>query len=136
MNQKTISTMIAEFLNKDFAQKTPLNNEDKTFIENYKKAISESNPAFDFTPAFKNVIRKEGRCGFAMAGSIDYLINTDSSHRYRVTIRTYWHQGIESGQFDNTVISEAGSRLNLGCTDSGYIPVATYSRVVVGEVQL
>lgn len=82
--------------------------------------------------AFRNVIRNEGRCGFASGGSYHYLINTDGGNRYRVTVRTHWRQGIDSGQYDRTYVSEAGGRQNLGCSDSGSIPVAYYSRQVVG----
>jgi hypothetical protein len=80
-----------------------------------------------------NVIIKEGRCGFAGGGSNDYLLNTDTGRRYRVTVRTYWKQGINQGEFDDTHYSGAGGKKPLGCTDSGSIPVAYYTRLVVGE---
>jgi hypothetical protein len=110
----------------------PTSEEGKQFADEYAKgvdALPDDVKAF----AFKNVIQRRDICGFAGGGRKDYLINTDPTRRYRVTVRTYWSQGINSGQSDNIHIMDAGSEKYLGCTDSGAIPVAYYNRQVVGE---
>lgn len=111
-------------------------------MENLDRFIAEHEEAYadlDGTSAalrFSNVISSRGRCGFAGGGSVQHLVNTDRHNRYRVTVRTHWRQGIESGQYDRIHISEAGGSQVLGCTDSGAIPVAYYSRQVVGESRI
>lgn len=90
----------------------------------------------DLELVFRCAIVNDGQCGFANGGSNQYLVNTDQGRDYRVTVRTYWRQGIDQGQYDNTYTINAGARLFLGCTDSGNIPVAYYNRQVVGEVGL
>ena len=132
MSNKPVSTKIDEILNPDFGKQEALTEDDKAFIDEYNTATENLDEELGLL-AFKNVIRQSGRCGFAQGGTVDYLINTDTNNRYRVTIRTYWRSGINSGQSDRVVITQAGGRLTLGCTDSGYIPVTYYSRQVVGE---
>jgi len=113
----------------------PLEENDKEFAKLYREEYSKLSEE-DKLKAFRSIIRRQGNCGFANSGHIEYLLNTDNSNRYRVTIRTYWTQGIDNGQFDQTIIVEAGERKLIGCTDSGQIPVAHYNRQVVGETLL
>ena len=86
---------------------------------------------------FTNVIIKEGRCGFH--GVYDFLVNTDKHSSYKVTVRTVVKTPTSTvtEEFDKVIISNAGGKLNLGCTKGGSIPAsAEYSRRVVGEVKL
>jgi hypothetical protein len=132
---RSISDAISKHISPDAGAPQPLTEDDKGFIAEYEKGLA-SLSAEALLLAFRNVVRREGRCGFASGGSYDYLVNTDTGNRYRVTVRTYWRQGIDHGQYDNTYISEAGGKQNLGCSDSGSIPVAYYTRQVVGEVRI
>lgn len=135
MTYRIISANIAMTFDKHAGQAQETNDFDRNFIAEYS-AKYEALPAEIKALAFRNVIIHEGRCGFASGGSIQYLVNTDSGNRYRVTIRTHWRQGIDSGQYDSTYVTEAGGRTMLGCTDSGAIPVAYYTRSIVGEVRI
>jgi hypothetical protein len=131
----SLADAITKIISPDAGQAAAITEEDKRLIAEYQKEIS-SLPPEAMLLAFKNVISKQGSCGFASGGTKDYLVNTDTGNRYRVTVRTYWTQGINSGQYDNVYISEAGGKQLLGCTDSGAIPVAYYNRQVVGEVRI
>lgn len=132
---ESIDKKISSLLNPDFGKTPELTDKDKAFMAEYQEGISKLSEE-DKLLAFANVIKSEGRCGFASGGSINYLINTDTRNRYRVTVRTFWRSGINSGQSDQVVINEAGGRVSLGCTDSGYIPVTYYTRQVVGESRM
>jgi len=101
------------------------------FVEQLHEALSGLENVDDFR--FKNVIRSGETCGFARSGRIQYLVNTDRKASYKVTVRTYWRSGINSGQYDRVHKVSAGSRKNLGCTVSGSIPTTSSSRSVVGE---
>lgn len=135
MNEKSLSERISKLISPDTGAAQPLTEDDKRFAAEYAEAVAGLSPEARAL-AFYNVIRSEGRCGFASGGSYHYLINTDTTNRYRVTVRTFWRQGIDSGQYDTTYVSEAGGRQMLGCSDSGSIPVASYTRQVVGEVRI
>lgn len=132
---QSLSQKLSALISPDAGKSQPLSDDDKKFVAEYDKAVSALPPEMAML-AFRNVIRNEGRCGFASGGSYHYLINTDGGSRYRVTVRTAWRQGIDSGTYDTTYISEAGGRQNIGCSDSGSIPVAYYTRTVVGEVRI
>ena len=132
MSDTPVSTKIDDLMNPDFGRQEALSEDDKTFIVEYNN-VTEKLDEEEKLLSFKNVIRKSGRCGFAQGGTVDYLVNTDTGNRYRVTIRTRWRSGINAGQSDRVVVSQAGGRVGLGCTDSGYIPITYYSREVVGE---
>ena len=132
---ESVDKKINDLINPDFGKKQDLTPDDNKFIKEYQDGIgklSEEERPFYFV----NVIRSEGRCGFASGGTYNYLVNTDTRNRYRVTIRTFWQSGINSGQSDRVEIIEAGGRIGLGCTDSGYIPVTYYTRQVVGESRI
>lgn len=135
MNNDIFKNQFSGLMDPEIDKEFPLEEEDKKFIiaynEGYEK-LSEENRLF----TFRNVIRNSGRCGFASGGSKQYLVNTDSRNRYRVTVRTYWRSGINNGQSDRSHTMEAGGRKYLGCTDSGRIPVTYYRRQVVGEVKI
>lgn len=131
--QMSLSEKISKLISPDDGKIETLSSEDDQYISEYSDELKNL-PDDISSLAFKNVIRKEGRCGFANGGTIDYLLNTDRRARYRVTVRTHWSQGIDNGSFDRVYINEAGGKIQLGCTDSGSIPVATYRRSVVGEV--
>jgi len=135
MADKSLSEQISKLISPDAGSPQPLTDDDKKFAAEYSKSVAGLSPDAQAL-AFKNVIRIEGRCGFANGGWYHYLINTDGGNRYRVTVRTYWRQGIDSGQYDLTYVSEAGGRQDLGCSESGSIPVAYYTRQVVGEVRI
>ncbi len=135
MNSQTIQKQFSELLNSEIGSNLPLEKEDQTIINSYKiefESLSEEEKLL----GFNTIIRSSGRCGFAGGGTNQYLLNTDSKNRYRVTVKTNWRSGIQSGSHYRTHIIEAGSKLFLGCTDSGYIPVTYYSRFVVGEVKV
>ncbi|CAM1373617.1 hypothetical protein [Tenacibaculum xiamenense] len=135
MNSQTIQKQFSELLNSNIGNNLPLENEDQSIINAYKtefKTLSEEEKLL----GFNNIITSSRRCGFANGGTNQYLLNTDSKNRYRVTIKTNWRSGIQSGSHYRTHIIEAGSKLFLGCTDSGYIPITYYSRFVVGEVKI
>lgn len=133
METNNLAEKISRLISPEFGTKDELNEDDKSLIDALRGVASQIESSDESIRNFKNVIRKEDRCGFASGGSIDKLLNTDTGRRYRVTVRTYWRQGINEGQYDNTFLNEAGGKLVLGCTDSGNIPVAYYNRQVVGE---
>jgi hypothetical protein len=135
MTDKSLSKQISKLISPHGGQCEPLTDDDKKFAAEYAKAINGLSADAQVL-AFRNVIRNQGQCGFASGGSYYYFINTDSGNRYRVTVRTYWRQGIDSGQYDETYVSEAGGRQNLGCSRSESIPVAYYNREIVGEVHI
>ncbi len=132
---KSFEEKIDELISPDSGKREKVTDEDQAFIKEYQDGISNLSKEEKLL-AFSNVIRKSGHCGFGQFGTIDYLINTDTRNRYRVTIRTFWRTGINSGQFDKFEISEAGGRMSLGCTYSGHIPVTDYTRQVVGETKI
>lgn len=86
----------------------------------------------DDTPPTCAYIGYDGSCGFANGGSQAYVVNARNNVSVRATVRVYWRQGINSGQYDSVVEIPAGSRVYLGCTDSGAIPVIDYTYTVVG----
>ncbi|WP_406662960.1 hypothetical protein [Gallaecimonas sp. GXIMD1310] len=126
-----LAKFIDETISGKDAAPEPLNAEEQAFAAEFNNADSRSGELDKLR--FKCVIRKSGRCGFASGGSIDYVVNTDPGASYTVTVRTHWRQGINSGQYDRVYNLPAGYRKQLGCTDSGAIPVAYYNRSVVGE---
>jgi len=132
MSTNNLSELIDGLISPDVGKQSELTDDDKNLIEEYQKGVeSLSEEAKPLT--FRNVIRSSGRCGFANSGTIQYILNTDRNNRYRVTVRTYWRQGINNGQYDRVYVTQAGGRTQLGCTKSGAIPVASYARQVVGE---
>lgn len=135
MSNNAFKNQLSGLIDPQIGETSPLEKDDQQLISAYNEGYNKLSDEEKLL-AFKNIIRNSGRCGFASGGSIQYLINTDSKNRYRVTIRTYWRSGIHSGQSDRPFIIEAGSRIFLGCTDSGYIPITYYRREVVGEVKL
>jgi len=85
--------------------------------------------------AFKNVIKAEGRC--ADTGSNQYLVNTDTQARYRVTVRTTSKFGLRGPvASDEVYISEAGEKQLIGCTRCGNWPYVNCTRQVVGESRI
>jgi outer membrane protein assembly factor BamB len=132
---ESVSSKVSKIIAPEFGTTAPLSEADLKFSSSYTEELERL--AQDLTPlTFKNVIRNEGQCGFASGGQYHMLLNTDSTARYRVTVRTAWQQGISSGSSDSIQIIEAGSKVRLGCSDSGSIPVAYYTRTVVGEVRI
>lgn len=130
---QSFTQKINALVSQNAGQQSDLTEIEKFFIELYLKEFESLSEGTKIL-AFRNAIINNGRCGFASGGAEQYLVNTDSGHRYRVTVRTFWRQGVTQGQFDSTYVTEAGSRTYLGCTDSGAIPVTYYARQVVGEV--
>jgi hypothetical protein len=128
-----LSEAISKMINPDSGSTHPLTENNKHFVAKYQEGLS--NLTAEEQP-LRNVISKEGQCGFVNNGSIDYLLNTDSGNRYRVTVRTYWQGFWDSGQYDQIYINEAGGKLKLGCTQSDDIPITYYNRQVVGEVRI
>lgn len=133
--QRSVSEQLTGILQGDVREVADAADDNDRFIAEHEEAYTHLDEARSFL-RFSNVIRHQGRCGFANGGSIQDLVNTDRHNRYRVTVRTYWRQGIESGQYDRIYISEAGGSQRLGCTSSGSIPVAYYTRQVVGETRI
>ncbi|CAL2056214.1 hypothetical protein [Tenacibaculum sp. 190524A05c] len=132
MSEKNLSMLIDGLISPDAGKQLEPTEEDKKIINEFQKEFEKLSDEEKLL-TFKNLIRNTGRCGFASSGTIQYLVNTDRNNRYRVTVRTYWRQGINSGKYDRVYITQAGGRTQLGCTQSGMIPVASYSRQVVGE---
>lgn len=135
MTVTSISEQLSKLLCPTAGATQPLSKDDQNFAAQYNIELAKLAPENQLL-AFRNVIRNVGSCGFASGGTYQTLLNTNSSARYRVTVRTTWSQGVSSGQFDTVYISEAGGSQSLGCTDSGSIPVAYYSRQIVGEIQV
>ncbi len=133
MSDKKITKQFDELNNPQIGKSFSLNDDDEQFISNYTDAYDKlTNEEKLFV--FRNVLRSSSeRCGFASSGANQYLINTDTGNRYRVTVRTYWRKGMESHQTDNIYIMEAGGRKYMGCAMSGYETI-TYE--IVGEVQI
>lgn len=99
------------------------------FLSELRSAIRKER-----STAFKNVIRAEGECGVGLVG---YLINSDTTARYRVTVRDHWADDYQSGQTDQIYISGPGSRQELGCSVTGPGPNSmVHTREVVGEAKL
>ncbi|MCG6138489.1 MAG: hypothetical protein MET45_28360 [Nostoc sp. LLA-1] len=133
----SISEAVSKVISPDAGSQSPLTAEDNKLIEEYQKAALSHPSELQFL-AFKNIIKTETTptCGFAGSGSYQYLVNTDTGNSYKVTVRTQWQQGSESGYFDKVYTSPAGTKIRLGCTVSGNItgPKSYYTRQVVGEM--
>ena len=132
-NENCFSSRVSSLIDPRCGESSPLSDADRIFAQAYTDAIDREH-AVDAGLAFRNVIIKEERCGFANSGEIDFLLNTDAHGRYRVTVRTTWRQGITEGTYDEVFTSEAGGKRRLGCTCSSGIPTTYYLREVVGEV--
>ncbi|MFD1159045.1 hypothetical protein [Roseovarius aestuarii] len=85
-----------------------------------------------FALALAAYISHNGRCGFANAGSIAFVVNRRRDRPVRATVRVRWRRGINYGSYDRVKTIPAGSRVRLGCTRSGSIPVTDYSYSVIG----
>ena len=134
MSEKNLSELMDEIISPDAGKQMELSEDDKNLIDAFNSGFDKLDDDATIL-TFRNVISNSGRCGFASSGTIQYIVNTDRNNRYRVTVRTYWRQGINNGQYDRVYVTQAGSRTQLGCTVSGSIPVGYYSRQVVGEVK-
>jgi len=82
------------------------------------------------------MIVAQGYCGVAKSSPLYFLINNNPQHSVRVTVRTFWKSGIDSGQNDRVHVLPPGGRMSLGCGDSGNIPTSFYQFQVVGEEEL
>jgi hypothetical protein len=129
---KSFASMINKLIATDAGKQSRATKTQEKFAKAYFQGIEKLDDDQKIL-AFKNVITWDGTCGFANGGTIQYLLNTDTGRGYRVTVRTFWSQGVNSGQYDNVYMTTPGGRTLLGCTDSGYIPVTSYIRQVVGE---
>lgn len=135
MNTKSVPQKIAALISENFGRKVDLTEEDQMVIKNYNDSVALLQP--DEKHLFFVNIKVQGeKCGFTNAGSQEYVLNTDKSNRYFVTVKTAWRCGVESGESYDTIIVEAGSKHALGCTDSGYVPVTYYTRTITGEVKI
>src|SRR5690348_10160556 len=76
--------------------RSPMDERDNQFVKNYRVAL-ERLSAEETHLFFRNVILSGGSCGFANGGRLEFLVNTDPYHRYRVTVRISWRQGINEG---------------------------------------
>ena len=123
------SHQVDDLINPDLGKPEEPTDDDTRFIDEYTEAVAHVEEHLFFV----NVIRSQGRCGFANGCTSQYLLNTDGSRRYRVTIETRWRSGSDSGTSQRVVINEAGGRVSLGCTCTSHIPVTYYTREVVGE---
>lgn len=117
-----------------------MDNDEKLDLEEIEKFIKVFNEDYNQLPenekrqVFRNRISNSGSCGFAGAGRKQYLINTDTTSRYRVTIHVVMrinYQIVE--ERDEVIINEAGGQQYIGCTDGGLITGPDYERSVVGE---
>ena len=81
-------------------------------------------------------ITYSGRCGFADAGSVAFVTNRRSDRVVRATVRVHWYHGFNSGTSDRVKTIPAGSRIRLGCTKSGSVPVTEYSFSVIHSQEL
>ena len=131
-----LSEAISKIINPHSGVPQPLTEANKELIAEYRRRRVEFE-AEGYGLVFNNVIIKEGQCGVVNGGSVDYLLNTDPSKRYRVTVRTHWDQtAVGSGNYDQIHIIEAGGKQSLGCSQSDDIPIITYIRQVVGEIPI
>lgn len=85
-----------------------------------------------YARAFAAYITYGRSCGFAGSGRIAFVANRRRDRAVRATVRVRWRRGIDSGSYDRVKTIPAGSRVQLGCTRSGAIPVTDYSYSVVG----
>jgi hypothetical protein len=114
----------------------PLSEQDQELIAEYRRALASCGSAAGEKAFATVIVSSNERCGFGSFGRYYYLLNTDSGHRYRVTVREFWLQTNNSGQNDRTFICEPGSRVYLGCNYSGEIPTMTTSWQIVGEQRI
>lgn len=82
----------------------------------------------------KNIIVRDGNCGPLNGGYVEYLVNTDNTTKYSVTILTRWTQGFENKQRTEVFSIPPAGRIYLGCTLAGATPEIIYSRSVVAEI--
>ena len=85
---------------------------------------------------FKNVVRGKGQCGGAGSrGQQQYVVNTDTTHAYRVTLRYFQTGGGQPAKDDEQVVPrvEAGGENYLGCSEVGdfYIRYEVVGEVVI-----
>ena len=88
----------------------------------------------DSSDEFKNAIIQTDYCNGS--GRKDYLVNTDKHNRYNVTVRISVTQSGRTRTRNKVFRMNASSKKFLGCTTSGSIPTADYSRAVIGEEEL
>ena len=86
----------------------------------------------DAPARFEAYVRGEGRCGFAGSGRQAYVVNRLSDRRVRVTVRTSWKRGIDSGQSQRSYVLAAGGERSLGCTMSNNVGATRYTFEVIG----
>ncbi len=123
-----VSNDLAIFDSDDDQHVEKWNAEEKEASEGELKQMGEE--AFAF--ALAAYITYGNRCGFASSGRLAYVVNRRRDRAVKATVRVRWRQGINSGSYDRVKTIPAGSRVGLGCTRSGSIPVADYSFSVVG----
>lgn len=118
----------------DIGKEVALNAEDIQRLEQAKKEKDTLAEDERKQAGFDCIITKNGICGFAGSGGLDYILNTNPRKTYTATINTKWTQGIKDGFYTNTYKVPAGGKVFLGCSRTNDIPVMSYHRTVVGEV--
>ncbi|ATN04732.1 hypothetical protein CRN76_04590 [Chryseobacterium indologenes] len=96
-----------------------------------------SNLTDEYKPLFTNcIINKEGKCGDYGFGSVDYLVNSSGTQKYRVLVRTVGNYGSVVPK-DDVYIVDPWSRIKLGCDQvPGSTPTIRLTRMIVGEVAI
>lgn len=96
----------------------------------------DKSKGIDFDLPLKTRIMKRGGPCSRFAGQVDYLVNTDRRHSYRVTIRTRWQAQSRAHENYMTRDVNAGSSVSLGCDTFPHFPYTQYWRTIEGEEQL
>ena len=120
----------AQFPDPNFGRPEPNSDELRAFIAT-KSVAGKSE-----VRTFKNVVRGKGQCGGSNSrGQQQYVVNSDTAHAYRVTLRYFQTGGGQPPKDDEQVVPrvEAGGENYLGCSE-----VADFHLryEVVGEVAI
>ncbi|PQJ19924.1 hypothetical protein [Tenacibaculum sp. SG-28] len=100
----------------------------KLYLQEYRKLSPRDKQA-----VFRNALVHTGEVGFAKGGTKQYIVNTDTFHSYRVTMKVQWRCGRDSGSYFVTQTVSNGEIKFVGCTDSGILPTTYYNREIIKE---
>ena len=133
MSDETSNKDSSELSNPEVGSEPPFDPKFKRFISEYNNDYKYLNEEKKLQ-TFRNVIRAGEKCGFQGDGYMQYLINTDSRNKYRVTYRILWRRGIEFGHTDRSIVMKAGAIRKLTCSDFRDFPLLNFNYLVIAEV--
>jgi hypothetical protein len=85
--------------------------------------------------SFTNSVTKSGQCGHEKVGEMQYLKNVDTEHGYQVVVLTKATRQGKTKESYKTHDLKAGGKTHLGCSVSDIMPMTSYERSTVSEIQ-